>query len=62
MFDLESARACLGIVVILGVCWVLPERRGEVMSLVWKAMMAGFLATCMTAAVVGALPATLYGG
>jgi CNT family concentrative nucleoside transporter len=38
-----------------------PERRGEVIELVWKAMAVGFLATCLTAAVVGALPATLFG-
>jgi CNT family concentrative nucleoside transporter len=32
------------------------------MGMVWKAMMAGFLATCMTAAIVGAIPSSLYGG
>ena len=40
---------------------LIPERRGEVIGMVWKAMMGGFLATCMTAAVVGALPSALYG-
>ena len=39
---------------------LIPERRGEVIDMVWKAMMGGFLATCMTAAVVGALPSALY--
>lgn len=39
---------------------LVPERRVEVMGMVWKAMLAGFLATCMTAAVVGAMPAILY--
>ncbi len=39
---------------------LVPERRSEVMGMVWKAMAAGFLATCMTAAVVGVLPASLY--
>ena len=39
---------------------LVPERRREVMGMVWKAMMAGFLATCMTGAIVGALPASLY--
>ena len=39
---------------------LIPERRGEVIGMVWKAMMGGFLATCMTAAVVGALPSALY--
>jgi CNT family concentrative nucleoside transporter len=38
-----------------------PERRGEVIAMVWKACAAGFLATCMTAAIVGALPERLYG-
>jgi CNT family concentrative nucleoside transporter len=32
------------------------------MGMVWKAMLAGFLATCMTASVVGALPAQLFAG
>lgn len=39
-----------------------PDRRGEVNGMVWKALLAGFLATCMTASVVGALPAGLFGG
>ena len=39
-----------------------PERRMEVMGLVWKAMLAGFLATCMTASVVATLPSALFGG
>jgi CNT family concentrative nucleoside transporter len=38
-----------------------PERRGEIIAMIWKACAAGFLATCMTAAVVGVLPASLYG-
>jgi CNT family concentrative nucleoside transporter len=47
---------------VAGFAVLVPERRAEVMGMVWKAMMAGFLATCMTAAIVGALPASLYGG
>ena len=39
---------------------LVPERRVEVMGMVWKAMLGGFLATCMTAAVVGAMPSALY--
>jgi CNT family concentrative nucleoside transporter len=39
-----------------------PERRNEIVGMVWKAMMAGFLATCLTASVVGLLPAGLFGG
>jgi CNT family concentrative nucleoside transporter len=45
---------------VAGYSVLIPERRREVMEMVWKAMMAGFLATCMTAAVVGALPSVLY--
>ena len=37
-----------------------PNRRVEVQALVWKALLSGFLATCMTAAVVGLLPPTLF--
>jgi CNT family concentrative nucleoside transporter len=40
---------------------LVPERREEVMGLVWKAMATGFLATCLTAALVGALPPGLFG-
>jgi CNT family concentrative nucleoside transporter len=46
---------------VAGYTFLIPERREEVMAMVWKAMAAGFLATCLTAAVVGAMPAGLYG-
>jgi len=45
---------------VAGYSVLVPERRLEVMGMVWKAMMWGFLATCMTASVVGALPSVLY--
>jgi CNT family concentrative nucleoside transporter len=45
---------------VAGYTFLIPERRAEVMAMVWKAMAAGFLATCLTAAVVGAMPAALY--
>jgi CNT family concentrative nucleoside transporter len=45
---------------VAGYSVLVPERRREVMGMVWKAMLAGFLATCMTASVVGALPAALF--
>ena len=45
---------------VAGYSVLVPERRGEVIGMVWKAMMAGFLATCMTAAIVGSLPESLY--
>jgi CNT family concentrative nucleoside transporter len=47
---------------VAGYSVLTPARRGEVMDLIWKALAAGFLATCMTASVVGALPGTLFGG
>jgi len=46
---------------VAGYSVLVPERRGEVMGMVWKAMMAGFLATCLTASVVGAMPSALFG-
>ncbi|MEO8114303.1 MAG: nucleoside transporter C-terminal domain-containing protein [Phenylobacterium sp.] len=45
---------------VAGYSVLAPERRGEVMGMVWKAMFAGFLATCMTAAIVGAMPGELF--
>ena len=45
---------------VAGYSVLAPDRRGEVMDMIWKAMLAGFLATCMTAAVVAALPASLF--
>ena len=45
----------------IGFAVLAPERRQEVFSLVWKALLAGFLATCMTASMVGALPDALFG-
>jgi CNT family concentrative nucleoside transporter len=35
---------------------LVPSRRAEIMGLVWKAMLTGFLATCLTAAVVALMP------
>jgi CNT family concentrative nucleoside transporter len=46
---------------VAGYSVLVPERRQEIMGMVWKAMIAGFLATCMTAAVVGAMPRELFG-
>ena len=41
---------------------LIPNRRDEVMGMVWKAMLAGFLATCLTASEVWAMPAHLFCG
>ena len=49
-------------ITVSGMGILMPERRNEIISLVWKALLAGFLATCMTAAVVGAMPRELFGG
>lgn len=35
---------------------LVPQRRAEIMGMVWKAMLTGFLATCLTAAVVALMP------
>ena len=40
-------------ILIGGMALIVPERRAEVLSLGWKSIVAGTLATCMTAAVVG---------
>ena len=45
---------------VAGYSILAPSRQKEVMGMVWKAMLAGFLATCMTASVVGVLPAALF--
>jgi CNT family concentrative nucleoside transporter len=39
----------------------MPDRRQEIISLIWKGLAAAFLATCLSAAVVGALPNAVYG-
>ena len=46
---------------VAGYSVLVPERRTEIMGMVWKAMMAGFLATCLTASVVGVMPSELFG-
>jgi CNT family concentrative nucleoside transporter len=40
---------------------LMPARRPEILGLIWKALAAGFLATCLSAAIVGALPNAVYG-
>jgi len=45
---------------VAGYTVLVPSRRSEVIGMVWKAMFAGFLATCVTAAVVGLMPAELF--
>ena len=47
-------------ITVTGLSVLMPDRREEVLGLVWKALFAGFLATLMSAAVVGALPAAVF--
>jgi CNT family concentrative nucleoside transporter len=47
---------------VAGYSVLVPARKAEVIGMVWKALAAGFLATCMTASVVGALPSALFAG
>lgn len=46
---------------LAGYSVLLPERRDEIIKMVGKAMLAGFFATCMSAAIVGAIPAIIMG-
>ena len=48
-------------ITVTGLSVLMPERRHEVLGLIWKALFAGFMATLMSAAIVGALPATVFG-
>ncbi len=45
---------------VAGYSILVPERRSEVIGMVWKAMFAGFLATCLSASIVGLLPRELF--
>jgi len=48
-------------ITVAGFGALMPDRRGEIISLIWKGLAAAFLATCLSAAVVGALPNAVYG-
>lgn len=45
---------------LAGFSVLVPERRAEITAMVWRAMLAGFLATCMTGSVIGAMPSGLF--
>lgn len=47
-------------ITVAGLTVLAPERRPEVMGMVWKAMACGFLATLMSASIVGMLPAAIF--
>jgi CNT family concentrative nucleoside transporter len=39
---------------------LVPNRSAEVIGMVWKALIGGFLATCMTASIIGAMPSSIF--
>jgi concentrative nucleoside transporter, CNT family len=39
---------------------LMPERRSEILGLAWKSLMPGFLATCLSATIVAALPIGVF--
>jgi concentrative nucleoside transporter, CNT family len=45
-----------------GLTVLMPARRAEILSLAWKSLLPGFMATLMTAAIVAALPSGLFTG
>ncbi len=49
-------------ILIGGLTIIAPERRDTFLSLSWKTLLAGTLATCMSACIAGALPASLFLG
>ena len=49
-------------ILIGGLTIIEPERRDTFLALAWKTLIAGTLATCMSGAVVGALPVGLFLG
>jgi CNT family concentrative nucleoside transporter len=40
---------------------LMPNRRQEILGLMWKGLLGGFLATIMTGALIGLLPGSLFG-
>ncbi|MBY9066750.1 nucleoside transporter [Hyphomonas sp. WL0036] len=49
-------------ILIGGLSIVEPERRDDFLSLAWRTLLAGTLATCLSGAVVAALPYSLFMG
>lgn len=48
-------------ITVTGLSVLMPERREEVLGMVWKGLFAGFLATLMTATIVGVMPSVVFG-
>jgi len=49
-------------IIVGGLSIIAPDRREEFLGLAWKCLLAGTLATCSSAAIIGALPSALYAG
>jgi CNT family concentrative nucleoside transporter len=49
-------------IIVGGLSIIAPERRDLFLSLSWKALLAGTLATCCSGAIIGILPAVFYAG
>ena len=49
-------------ILIGGLSIIEPDRRDDFLKLAWHTLLAGTLATCLSAAVVGALPYQLFSG
>ena len=47
-------------ITVSGFSVLIPDRRNEIVGLAWKALLAGFLATCLTASLVGLAPQDLF--
>lgn len=47
-------------ILAAGMTTLVPSRRKEILELSWKALIPGFLASCMTGAIVAALPQAVY--
>jgi concentrative nucleoside transporter, CNT family len=43
-----------------GMTVLMPERRSEILGLAWKSLLPGFLATCLSATIVAALPMGVF--
>jgi concentrative nucleoside transporter, CNT family len=43
-----------------GMTALMPQRRSEILSLAWRALLPGFMATLMTAAIVAAMPQSIF--
>ncbi len=47
-------------ITVSGFSVLVPTRRKEIIGLAWKALLAGFLATCLTAAIVALAPSSFF--